>query len=269
MIPLVVLDMDGVLVGESGHVRDCVWGAVDRVRAAGVKLAVCTGRPCGGMAQRIAARLGPNNPHIFQSGALIAYPNGEAVRVSALKEAATRKLIDYARQRSFVLELYTPNSMFVERRTPMSEEHSKMIGVHAIVRDLAEVAANEPVVRGQWVLTPEQFPVAMGLEVEGVTKSPASSPALKDTYFISVTQAGVSKGSAVKQLSESLRVKLENVMAVGDSEGDLPMLELVGHPIVMGNAEPKLKRRYPAVAGHVEDCGVVTALDKALKLKMV
>jgi Cof subfamily protein (haloacid dehalogenase superfamily) len=268
MIPLVLLDIDGVLIGSSGHVLDCVWQSIDKVRAAGVKLAVCTGRPCAGVAQRVAKRLGPNNPHIFQSGALISYPSGEALQTFALKKAALHKLVDYAREHAMVLELYTPNAVFVERKTPLSEAHVKMIGVSAIVRDLAEVARNEPVVRAQWVLTREQFGLAMALELEGVTLSPATSPALKDAHFVSITQAGVSKGSGVLHLARALGVAQENIMAVGDSIGDLSMLEAVGHPVVMENAPDELRRRF-AVAGHVESCGVVAALEEALRLKAV
>jgi hydroxymethylpyrimidine pyrophosphatase-like HAD family hydrolase len=112
------------------------------------------------------------------------------------------------------------------------------------------------------VLTPEQESAAMSLRVEDVHVSRATSPAQPDTLFVSVTRKGTSKGSAVEALCQHLRVPLERVMAVGDSAGDLPMLELVGHPIVVGNAESDLLARFPSV-GSVEDGGVVEALEMA------
>lgn len=269
MIPLILLDLDGTVIGSSGTVQSCIYEAVERVRTAGVKIAVCTGRPCNGVAKKVAARFSPNGPHIFQSGALIAYADGEVLHVSALKEAVTRALIEHARDHALVLELYTTNALFVERKTPMSEAHAKMIGVTAIVRDLQDVAEDEPVVRAQWVLKPEQVSAALALELDGVQLSPASSPALENTRFVSVTQKGVSKGSATRRLAETLKVKLENVMAIGDGEGDVPMLELVGHPVVMENAAEALKARFERVAGTVEDCGIVDVLEEALQLKIV
>ena len=53
-------------------------------------------------------------------------------------------------------------------------------------------------------------------------------------------------------------------MAVGDSAGDLPMLDLVGFPIVVANAESALLARFPSV-GSVEDGGVVEALAMAVQ----
>lgn len=258
MIPLVIVDLDGTLIGASGQVAPSVWEAAEQARAAGVKIAVCTGRPGLGIALRVATRLGPTVPHVFQSGAHMAYPDGETLMASSLREAALLQLVQHARDHNLVLEVYTPNAMYVERRTALSEAHAAMIGVGALVRDLAEVAQSEPVVRAQWVLTPEQEAAAMALRVADVQVSRATSPAQPNTLFVSLTRQGTSKGSAVTALCRHLRVPLDRVMAVGDSAGDLPMLELVGHPIVVGNAEPELLERFPSV-GSVEDGGVVEA----------
>ena len=267
MIPLVLLDLDGTVIGSSGQVLPCVWEAVERVQGAGMRLAVCTGRPRVGVAKRIAERLGPSTPHIFQNGAMTTYADGNVVQLHALKEASSRALITHARARNLVLEVYTSNALYVERRTPLSEAHAALIGATAIVRNLEDVAENEPVVRAQWVVPFEQQQ-ATTLELPGVQVSAAVSPALRDTLFISVTAQGVSKGSAVRALIESQKLNLENVMAVGDSVGDLPMLEAVGHPVVMAEAPESLRERFFTV-GSVEACGVVEALERALTLKTV
>lgn len=264
MIPLVILDLDGTVIGSSGQVLPDVWDAFERAREAGVKLAVCTGRPGLGIALRIAKRIGPNNAHVFQSGAHIAFPDGETLKASALKEASTKRLVKHARSLGLVLEVYTPHHLYVERKTPMSEAHAKMIGVTALVRDLNAVAEEEPVVRAQWVLTPAQESAALSLTVDGVQVSRATSPALPDTLFVSLTRSGVSKGSAVTDLVAHMKLRLQHVMAVGDSAGDLPMLSLVGHPVVMANAETALRDRFPSV-GDVDEGGVIEAIDRAIR----
>ena len=264
MIPLVVLDLDGTVIGSRGHVEDCVWQAVDKAKAAGMKFAVCTGRPCAGVAQKVAARLALSGPHIFQNGAQIAYPSGEALKVFALKELVARSLVEQARALSLTLELYSPTTLFVERKTALGEAHAKMIGVSPIVRDLLEVAASEPVVRAQWVLRAADAPKVLAQAPTGVQVSSATAPALPDTLFVSVTQAEVSKGAAVRLLAEHLKLNLADVVAVGDSVGDIPLLDAVGFPVVMGNGDPLLKERYATVAGDVDRCGVVPVIERAL-----
>jgi len=264
MIPLVVLDIDGTIVGTGGQVQQCIWDAVDRATEVGVKVVACTGRPALGTSLKIAQRLGPNNPHVFQSGAHVGYPDGRTLKASALGSAATQRLIESSRRLGIVLELYTPNALFVERKTPLSEAHAKLLGVAPIVRDLEDVAAKEPVVRAQWVVSEGREHELAAHAPEGVQVSHATSPALPGVAFVSVTNEGVSKASAVVRLAEHLRIDLEDVMAVGDSGGDIPMLDVVGHPRVMANATDELLERYRNVVGDVEECGAAEALDEAM-----
>lgn len=265
MIPLVVFDLDGTLIGSSGQVDNRFWEAAEEALTAGVKIAVCTGRPGMGIALKVAKRLGAANPHVFQSGAHVGYTDGRTVKVVALKESDTRQIIELSRDAGAMLELYTPNSLYVERTTDLSERHAAMIGVTALVRDLEDVAASEPVVRAQWVVP---LSAEMDLAAQapaGVQRSHAVSPALPDMAFVSLTREGVSKASAVKVLAEHMRIPLERVMAVGDSEGDLPMLLEVGHPRIMANATPDLLERFP-VLGPVDEVGAIEALEEALTL---
>jgi Cof subfamily protein (haloacid dehalogenase superfamily) len=264
MIPLVVLDLDGTIIGKQGHVQDCVWEAVDKAQQAGMKFAVCTGRLCIGQSQKIAQRLGPNHLHIFQSGAHIGYTSGEAYKVFALKEAVAKQLIEVARDLSLVLEIYTPSTLYVERTTALSEAHAKMLGTSAIVRDLMDVIENEPVIRAQWVVTEDEYPMVSDLKFDGVQASSATAPAQKGAYFVSLTQKGVSKGTSLALLAKAMKVDLKDVMAVGDSHGDLPMLECVGFPVVMANASEDLKNAYSHHAGDVETCGIVDSIEFAL-----
>lgn len=267
MIPLVVLDLDGTIIGSDGEVRECVWSAVAALQKAGVKLAACTGRPAAGVGLKVARRLGPRNAHVFQSGALVSDPAGDTLHVAALREATVLQLVEHARDLNLSLELYTPTSLFVERKTPIIEAHVRTIGVTPLVRDLREVARIEPVVRGQWLVTHEQRGHVEGLSLRNTQISAATSPALPETAFVSVTREGVSKGSALKILADSMNVDLRNVMAIGDSEGDLPMLELVGHPLVMKDSPEAMRGRFRTLTAGVDECGAVEALELALTVR--
>lgn len=269
MIPLAILDLDGTLIGSTGQVDPCVWAAAERARDAGVRLALCTGRPGFGIAARIARRLDPDTPHIFQNGTQVTYVDGDTLQVSALREQAAKSLVRAARKMGVVLELYTPDTLYVERRTEISEAHEQMLGVKAIVRDLAEVASEEPIVRAQWVVGPDRLDDVLAYKVDGVVSSIATSPALPNTYFISLTRAGVDKGSSVRFLAAKFEIDLAKVMSVGDSPGDEPMLSIVGHPRVMASGDPELCDRYrDRLVPGVAECGAAQALDEAITLRV-
>lgn len=265
MLPLLIVDLDGTLIDHSGQVHPSVWQNIATAREEGMQFAVCTGRPCMGIAQEIAERLAPQGWHIFQNGALICKPDGQALKTFALNETLLKGLIEHARQHQLTLEAYTPSEVFIERQSALAMKHAAVLGVTPIVRNLMEVAAEEPVVRAQWVVDDEGFSLTQGLELADIQRGDATSPAMPEAHFSSLTQVGVSKGSAVRILAENLGIALAEIMAIGDSFGDVSMLEIVGHPIVMGNAPAALRERFPSVS-DVEEKGVIAAIEQAFHM---
>jgi hypothetical protein len=264
--PMIFLDLDGTLVGPSGDVAPEVWVGLEAARARGQRLSVCTGRPSGGVASRVARRLDPDAPHVFYGGALVARA-GAALHVDPVPEPDARALLAIAAALDparVALEVYTPDRVLLAADSAHSRRHARGIGVEVDVLsapDLDAVLSSTPIVKLQWV-TPDG-PLADDL----ATRAPqtcfsaaAGSPAFPDLHFVTVTARGVDKGSAVRRAAAALGFAPSECAAVGDSYNDLPMLEVVGHPFVMGNAEPELRARYPnlpPVTAH----GVLSALD--------
>lgn len=69
-------------------------------------------------------------------------------------------------------------------------------------------------------------------------------------YFIVQTSAteieifpkNINKGTALKYLTDYLKIDLADVIAVGDMDNDLPMLKRVGLSVAMGNAVIEVKK---------------------------
>ena len=80
--------------------------------------------------------------------------------------------------------------------------------------------------------------------------------------FAEVIVPGVSKASGLRKLAAKLGVPLENVMAIGDSNNDLPMLEAAGHSVAMGNALPEVKAACEFTVGNCEDGGFAEAIER-------
>jgi HAD superfamily hydrolase (TIGR01484 family) len=72
-IRLLLVDVDGTLVGHDLKVRPRVERAIAAVRARGVHVALCTGRPAYGTRDYVQG-LNLTGWHIFDSGATISDP---------------------------------------------------------------------------------------------------------------------------------------------------------------------------------------------------
>jgi hydroxymethylpyrimidine pyrophosphatase-like HAD family hydrolase len=70
------------------------------------------------------------------------------------------------------------------------------------------------------------------------------------------------KGGALHALCTQLGIGVGSALAIGDAPGDVPMLEVAGVPVVMGQAEAGMKRHGWVVAPSVEDDGAAWAIER-------
>lgn len=260
MIALIGIDVDGTLLGHSGEVPDIVWRTAEQARAAGIHLALCSGRPAFGIAAEYARRLDDDGWHIFQNGASIVNLATRESRSTPLPEGCVRGLISQARESEQVLELYGDDDYAVESEAPWASQHADLLGLPFKPRPFETLSP--PLVRGQWLLSPEN---AERIEAPpGLEMAQSTSPLMPNVRFVGLTRKGVSKGSAMREIAAAYRIDMRDVMYIGDSGNDISALRVVGHPIAMGNADPAVIQAAGRTVGHVDQAGVAEALRIAL-----
>lgn len=264
---LVLLDIDGTLLGADGGVDEAIWPVAEKLRHAGLRLAVCTGRTHSGVALDIARRLDPGAPHIFHNGALLttADEKPKLLHTVPLGVDILRRLVNHARRLDATIEFYTTGEVYVDRITPECARHADVLEISPVERDLEQVLGEEEVIRAHWIVEPGLLDEAIAVDLPSCNASSATSPALPDSAFISVTSARASKGTGAFLAAEHLNVDLADVVGVGDSMSDIPMLEAVGHPFAMADGDPKVCKLF-RTCGPVDKNGVIHALEFAMRL---
>ncbi|GIP40745.1 5-amino-6-(5-phospho-D-ribitylamino)uracil phosphatase YcsE [Paenibacillus sp. J31TS4] len=79
---------------------------------------------------------------------------------------------------------------------------------------------------------------------------------------LEINPRGISKASGIMDVCNLLGVKMEEVMAMGDSLNDLTMIKESGLGIAMGNAQEELKLAANAVTATNNEDGVALAIRK-------
>jgi hydroxymethylpyrimidine pyrophosphatase-like HAD family hydrolase len=266
---LVVLDIDGTILGrDHRRASDRVADAIHATVAKGVPVALCSGRPLTSIA-KIAATLDLPGPHVAFDGALVGTPGATPIYRLPLTHAAARGLVVAARAIDLVVELYLPEAHYVDAINEESVVHGQVIDVPPTAWSLDEVLASSQegdVVKGQVIgIGDEGRAKIRSVEAQGLplrfgwAKPP---PGVGDRDYVNVTNPGVSKGVAVRELAAALGVPLERVMGVGDGPNDAPLLEVSGLAVAMGNAEEPLKRIADVVVPSVHEDGLAVALER-------
>jgi Cof subfamily protein (haloacid dehalogenase superfamily) len=262
-IRLIGIDVDGTLVGASGEVQPRVWDAAARARAAGIHLALCSGRAAFGVALEYARRLDASGWHVFQNGASIVHlGTGRSLSVS-IPPPTIEVLIGEARRTNRILELYTDRDYVTESTARWAREHAELLGVSFDPRPFD--ALKDPVVRAQWVVSPHDAPVVMGSAPARLEVAESTSPIMPGVRFVGLTYEGVSKGSAMRAVAREFEIPLEQVMYVGDAGNDISALRVAGMPVAMGNADPTVRAAAKLTVRSVEEDGLVDAFEYAIR----
>ncbi|OIB47518.1 haloacid dehalogenase [Streptococcus pneumoniae] len=73
---------------------------------------------------------------------------------------------------------------------------------------------------------------------------------------------GTTKATALSRLAEILKIDSSEIMAMGDANNDIEMLQFAGLGIAMGNASDYVKSLADAVTSSNEEDGVARAIEK-------
>lgn len=87
------------------------------------------------------------------------------------------------------------------------------------------------------------------------------------TYDVHITHELATKKHALGSMLARLNVDHHNVMVVGDGGNDLPLFELAGVKVAMGNGAEALKKKADWIAPSVDEDGLAVAIEKYILQK--
>ncbi|GAB4141415.1 MAG: Cof-type HAD-IIB family hydrolase [Cyanobacteria bacterium J069] len=271
-IRLLVVDLDGTVVGASNQISPRVKQAVQAAQAQGVAVAIATGRMYQS-ARRFHADLGSRLPLMTYQGALIKDPADDTLhRHWHLPKHYTQQLLDFYEQPSVreavSVHFYIDDQLYVREITAETEAYAARSSIEPIAvgdlrtlldADVTKILAqssNVPLIDDLLVTLRQRYlPTELYL-----TKSV--------DIFLEATHPAVNKGNAVRHLAEAmLGLNASQVMAIGDNFNDFEMLQYAGVGVAMGNAPEGVQAIADWVAPSVEADGAAIAIEKFILAK--
>ena len=265
---LLVVDIDGTLVGRDGSISVEDREALAEARRSGIQVSLSTGR-ASQACSAIIDQLSLDGYHIFFDGALVSNPNrGEEVYVKPLARGVVREAVEFAHRNDIYLELYSATRYFVERETWATEIHRQFFNLEPTVVDFTNLYSQERVIKGGLITSsPEEVAQARSFRLRfdrSLHFSVARSPAFPGVDFINVVAPEVSKGKALAALASHLGMSMTEVMAIGDGVNDISLLSVAGLALAMGNAPDEVKAVAHYVTLDVDHSGLAAAIKRFL-----
>ena len=265
---LLVIDIDGTLIGKDGNILPEDREALARACDLGVKLSLSTGRAAQACSH-IISELALDGYHIFFDGALVSHhTRNEEIFIQPITKAVVKQVIEFTRVNEISIDLYSTTHYYVERETWSANVHRKFFRIQPILVDFANLWERETIIKGGLAATsPQEAAKARDFHLEfnsSLHFSWVKTPSYPGVEFINVVAPGVSKGKALKALASHLGIPLTEVIAIGDGINDISLLSSAGLGIAMGNAPDEVKAVADYVTLDVEQGGLAAAINKFL-----
>ena len=265
---LLMVDIDGTLIGKDRTISAKDKNALARARDSGILVSLSTGRAVEAC-RAIIDQLSLDGYHIFFDGALVSNPDsGEVVYIEPIGEECVRQMAEFAHLNEVNLDLQSATHYFIERETWVTDIRRHFFGVEPAIVDFSEVWQKEKIIKATLTSSSAEekakadsfcrkFKDSLGFTL-------AKTPVYPEVDFINVVAPNVSKGKALDRLAPFLGMPLTEVMAIGDGDNDISLLSSAGLAVAMDNALDAVKAVADFVTLDVDHNGVAAAIEKFL-----
>lgn len=234
---MLALDLDGTLLNDGLSVDPRDKAALESARRGGVEVTLLTGRILPSVWPYLE-ELQITAPVVLYNGAVIHDPRfGHQTILGKLPARLASQLLGLAHHRPVDAQLYLGSELLMARETPAQSEFLDKERLSARqVGDLAAAVGDDPI-KLLFIGEPE---VLDELEerwrrlVAGEARLVRSQPT-----YLECLAPNVSKGIALKVLAGSLKIPMEEVIAVGDQPNDVEMIREAGLGVAVANAHPE------------------------------
>ncbi|VAH79358.1 unnamed protein product [Triticum turgidum subsp. durum] len=262
-------DMDGTLLNSKSQVTARNAEALKEARSRGVNIVIATGktRPAAIDALNMVDLSGRNgivsesSPGIFLQGLLVYGLEGREIYRNTLNQEVCREAFLYSLEHKVPLVAFSQDRCFSMFKDPLVDS------LHEVYHEpKAEIVASIDQLLGTAEI---QKLVFIGTS-EGVSSTlrPYWTKAIKERAgvlqaqpdMLELVPPATSKGTGVKILLDHLCISPDEVMAIGDGENDIEMLQLASLGVALANGAEKTKAVANVIGATNDEDGVAQAI---------
>jgi Cof subfamily protein (haloacid dehalogenase superfamily) len=268
-IKMIGLDLDGTLLNEkkklTSYTRHVLRKAIDR----GIIVLAATGRPYTGIPEELKRFPGIRYALTSNGARVIDKKEDKVLIEKLLPIKRATKALETFRKYDTLQEIYFDGKGYADEDKLNNIKHyhkdpnmwryvlTSRRGVPDIIELAVQKNKDADKIQAVFANAGEQEAAWNELEVqEGIHLVSSLG------YNIEINAAGVNKGLSLVELGKILGVEREEIMACGDRDNDIEMLQEAGLGVAMGNAQEEVK----AVADYITLTNDENGVAKAIEL---
>lgn len=262
---LIAIDMDGTLLNSENKVSNRTKDAIVKAKDRGVHVVLATGRILKS-AKSYSKKLNLANPIVASNGGIMIDEYSNVIYKNPLDKKSIKEIVKLAGQSNVYCHLYDETKFYSSEKVEdvlafYSEGDENMSIELELFKNIDDLLNVEDLNIYKLIFIDNDIEKLQDFRKKISTVENIN---ISSSWANNVEAMGlnVSKGEAIKKLAESLDLELCEVMAIGDSENDLSMLDIAGLSVAMGNGADSIKDKVDFVTDTNDNDGVAKAIEK-------
>lgn len=257
MIKLIASDMDGTLLNDRKELPQDFFEVLDRLEQRGIKFTVASGRTYDAVAHLFPEEYRSKLDFICDNGANVIH-EGKQVSLTPLDRNTFEQLVKACDEIGGlrVLVCASKGTYHLDADPEFSAEIARFYKNHFPCDNLLDI---DDTIYKLAVCDPQGTEKRAKPAIDAIFGDRLNVQ-VSGPIWMDVMGAGVSKGSALKNLSEILGIDRADTMAFGDFSNDADMLRYAGWSFAMENGHQDVKKIARFLARSNNESGVTRAI---------
>lgn len=255
-IELIATDIDGTLLDDHHQLSERNANAIRAAIDAGIAVILATGRmrySC----EWLIAELGLETDGIFVQGLHIADHTGQRIHGEFIEADVLEHFLPFAEQHNLSFVAFGDNEIYATRRDHYTDIILKYDEPEPIVvPNISDYPVHKMIILLEPADARELRPILekhMGDRADVMITQPE---------MIEIMPTGTSKGHSLRWLAQRMGIEMANVMAIGNAENDLTMLQFAGVGVAVANSAQVVLDSADYITASNNDCGVAAAIER-------
>jgi Cof subfamily protein (haloacid dehalogenase superfamily) len=258
----VVFDVDGTLLNSRHEVSSQMLAACHELTKIGVWLSIASARPPRSILM-ISEAINAAGPCCALNGAIILERDGTILQRLSVQERTSQALVQrFSEDDRVSLNLYSGTQWIVPKLDDRVLAEAAIVGYEPFVDE--ELAGNDGIEK---ILLMTEEALAASLAQDIAAEYRDVNVSRSKPCYVEITSADVDKARGVQEAARRAGLSLHDIVACGDAENDLSMLERAGFGISMGHGPEQLHRVASQVVGSNDDDSLPMALRKLFAIQ--
>lgn len=265
MIEAIITDLDGTLLSPDGTISVANKLMLQKAIEKGIRVILASGRRYLS-AERFAKELDLKDY-------IIAYSGGWIKRIADAKPIVSfdmpmlesTQYIKLVKNRVDLVGVYIDDTFYVEQKNESLTGYEIRSHLKAVEVDDVSDFIMENGSKPTKIFTLANPDILETISAEMNEKFSGVLDFVKSwDNYLEVGPTGITKGSALRILSQMTNLNLANSVFFGDQQNDLSAMEICGISVAMGNATDQVKNRAKIIAPDNSQDGVAHVLERMI-----